>query len=305
MLQPSHSHADDHHADSQSEYCHACGQKLPDRNAGYWGPKKHNRVGIGISIALHIALLAYVLISPSTRIVMKPPPKEGEMVWVAPLAQKPTPKPEKPAKPEPKKPAPVREQRVAKAISKPAPAAPRQEVYVPPVQAPMKTITPVQEEDMQARVEAARKRRAQDNPQPQQAEPEETEAQRANRVARANIMGAQGRNAAGERDETGGVFQVVNRTSLSADFKFRGWNTNFKRQWLQQYHVEVGAAPDIETAVVRKMIEVIRKEKPGEFPWDSQRLGKVITMNADVRYQAELEAFLLKEIFPEYRRARG
>ena len=302
MLQPSPSPADDHHAHSHDEYCHACGQKLPDRNAGYWGPKKHNRVGVGISIALHIALLAYVLFAPSTRIVLKPPAKEGEMVWVAPLAEKPAPKPA--PKPEPRKPEPVREQRVAKAVSKPAPAAPRQEVYVPPVQAPMQTITPVQEEDMQARVEAARKRRAQENPQPQ-AEPEETEAQRAARVARANIMGAQGRNAAGERDETGGVFEVLNRTSLSADFKFRGWNTNFKRQWLQQYHVELGSAPDIETAVVRKMIDVIRKEKPGEFPWDSRRLGKVITMNADVRYQAELEAFLLKEIFPEYRRGRG
>lgn len=308
MLQSSPSPADHHHAGSHAEYCHACGQKLPDRHAGYWGPKKHNRVGVGISIALHVALLAYVLFSPSTRIVLKPPAKAGEMVWVAPLAEKPAPKPvPKPeSKPEPRKPEPVREQRVAKAVSKPAPAPAkqRQEVYVPPVQAPMQTITPVQEEDMQARVEAARKRRAQENPQPQ-AEPEESEAQRAARVARANIMGAQGRNAAGERDETGGVFQVLNRTSLSADFKFRGWNTNFKRQWLQQYHVEVGSEPDIETAVVRKMIEVIRKEKPGEFEWDSQRLGRTVKMNAAKPYQAELEAFLLQEIFPGYRRARG
>ncbi|MBY0238788.1 MAG: hypothetical protein K2X55_05695 [Burkholderiaceae bacterium] len=276
---------------------------MPDRKAGYWGPKKHNRVGVGISIALHVALLAYVLFSPSTRIVLKPPAKEGEMVWVAPLAEKPKSKPA--PKPEPTKSEPVRQQRVAKAVSKPAPAAPRQEVYVPPVQAPMQTITPVQEEDMQARVEAARKRRAQENPQPQQAEPEESEAQRASRVARANIMGAQGRNAAGEREETGGVFQILNRTSLSADFKFRGWNTNFKRQWLQQYHVEVGADPDIETAIVRKMIEVIRKEKPGEFEWDSQRLGRTVKMNASKPFQAELEAFLMKEMFPEYRRARG
>lgn len=303
MLQFSPSPADDHHAHSHDEYCHACGQKLPDRKAGYWGPKKHNRVGVGISIALHVALLAYVLFSPSTRIVLKPPAKEGEMVWVAPLAEKPKSKPA--PKPEPKKTEPVREQRVAKVVSKPAPAAARQEVYVPPVQAPMQTITPVQEEDMQARVEAARKRRAQENPQPQQAEPEESEAQRASRVARANIMGAQGRNAAGEREETGGVFQILNRTSLSADFKFRGWNTNFKRQWLQQYHVEVGADPDIETAIVRKMIEVIRKEKPGEFEWDSQRLGRTIKMNASKPFQAELEAFLMKEMFPEYRRARG
>jgi hypothetical protein len=299
LFQLSHSHTDDHH-----EYCQACGQRLPEPG-GYWGKKKPNRVGVGISIALHVLLLAYVLFSPNTHIVLKPPAKEGEMVWVAPLAQKPAPKPEKPARPEPKKPEPVPQQRLAKTNPKPAPSPPQQPVFVPPVQAPMKTITPVQEEDMQARVEAARKRRAQENPQPQQAEPEETEAQRAARVARANIMGAQGRNAAGERDETGGVFQVVNRTSLSADFKFRGWNTNFKRQWLQQYHVEVGMDPDIETAVVRKMIEVIRKEKPGEFEWDSHRLGRTVTMNAGKQYQAELESFLLKEIFPEYRRARG
>ena len=49
------------------------------------------------------------------------------------------------------------------------------------------------------------------------------------------------------------------------------------------------------------MIELIRKEKTGDFEWDSHRLGKVITMSARVKDTAELQAFLMKEMFPEYR----
>lgn len=301
MFQFSHTHGADH----SHEYCEACGQRLPPPGSygygSYGGPSRHKRIGIGISIALHLLIVLYYLFSPQDKISLKPPAKEGEMVWVAPLKDKPAPK----AKPEPKKtevakaqPQPRRE---SKAVAKKA-APPKLETYVPPVQATMKPPpTPAVEEDMMARVEAARKRRADANPQPAQ-EPQESEADRANRIARANIMGAMGRNAAGEREDTGGIFSIINKTGLSADIKFRGWNTNFKRQWSQQVHVELGADPDIETAIVRRMIELIRKEKPGEFQWESHRLGKVITMNAAKPYQAELEAFLLKEFFPNYRR---
>lgn len=296
LFQSSHTHAGEH----AHEYCEACGQKLPRHDGyGYGGPRKHNRIGIGISIALHLLIVAYYLFHPKDKITIKPPAKEGEMVWVAPLKDKPAPK----AKPEPKKtevakaaPQPRRESKVVSKTAKP-----KLETFVPPVQATMKPPTPAPEEDMMARVEAARKRRADANPQPQ-AEPQESENDRANRIARANIMGAQGRNAAGERDETGGIFSIVNKSGLSADIKFRGWNTNFKRNWSQQVHVELGTDIDIETAIVRRMIDLIRKEKPGEFQWESHRLGKVITMNAGKPYQAELEAFLLKEFFPNYRR---
>jgi hypothetical protein len=85
------------------------------------------------------------------------------------------------------------------------------------------------------------------------------------------------------------------------DLKFRGWNPNFKRRWLTSVTVEQGSDPDIETAVVRKMIELIRREKTGDFEWDSHRLGKVITMSAREKDTAELQAFLMKEMFPEYR----
>lgn len=299
LFQFSHSHAD------PTEYCEACGQRLPPQGGhgygyGYDGPSRHKRIGIGISIFLHLLIVGYYLFHPKEKIVIKPPAKEGQMVWVAPLKDKPTPKPT--PKPQPKKSEPAKAtaqpRRESKAIAKVAP--PKLETYVPPVQATMKP-PPVVEEDLQARVEAARKRRAEANPQPQ-AESQESENDRANRIARANIMGAQGRNAAGEREDTGGIFSIVNKSSLSADIKFRGWNTNFKRQWSQQVHVELGTDIDIETAIVRKMIELIRKEKPGDFQWESHRLGRVVPMNAGVQYQGELEAFLLKEFFPDYRR---
>ena len=93
-----------------------------------------------------------------------------------------------------------------------------------------------------------------------------------------------------------------NKTFHSADLKFRGWNPNFKRRWLQQLTVEKGAEVDVETAIVKKMIELIRKEKTGDFEWDSHRLQRVVTMSARPQDTAELQAFLFKEMFPEYRR---
>jgi hypothetical protein len=97
------------------------------------------------------------------------------------------------------------------------------------------------------------------------------------------------------------VFQV-DKSFHSAEVKFRGWNTNFKRNWLQQIHVEQGGEPDIETAVVKEMIKIIRKEKQGDFQWESRRLGKVVTLSARPEDEKELAAFLLKEMFPEYTR---
>ncbi|SFU95912.1 hypothetical protein [Pseudoduganella namucuonensis] len=296
MFQFSHSHSGDH------EYCEACGQRLPRDGYGYGGPKKHNRAGIAVSILVHVLVLVYALFMPKEKITLKPPAKEGELVYISPLPKSkpaPTPKPKLETKPIEAARAKPQPRRDSRAITKAAP--PKLETFVPPVQATMQPPTPVQEEDMQARVEAARKRRADANPQPQQ-EPQESDNDRALRVARANIMGAQGRNAAGEREDTGGVFSIINKSSLSADIKFRGFSANFKRQWSQQVHVELGSELDIETAIVKRMIELIRKEKPGEFQWESHRLGRVVPMNAGRQYQAELEAFLLKEFFPNYRR---
>jgi hypothetical protein len=155
-----------------------------------------------------------------------------------------------------------------------------------------------QEVDMQAYIEARRKQRGARTPS--DAPVEESDDARGMRNALNNIAAV---NARGQDDsnENGGVFSVTNQTFSSATLKFRGWNPNFKRRWLTQMNVELGGERDIETAIVKKMIELIRKERKGDFPWDSHRLQKVVTMSARPEDTAELQAFLYKEMFPNYK----
>jgi hypothetical protein len=172
---------------------------------------------------------------------------------------------------------------------KPKPQPPKEEAKAPP-----------QEVDMQAYIEAQRKRRG---APAQTDQAEETEAARGTRNALANIAAINGRGGQ-DPNETGGVFSVNNKTFNSADLKFRGWNPNFKRRWLTAVSVERGSEPDIETAIVKKMIELIRKEKTGDFEWDSHRLNRVVTLSARPQDTQELMNFLYKEMFPEYKPPR-
>ncbi|HEV7815341.1 MAG TPA: hypothetical protein VGP06_09625 [Janthinobacterium sp.] len=227
-----------------------------------------------------------------------PPARENAMVYVAPMTV--TPKPQsQPPKPQVAKVPPPPRQKTAVAKVQP-PTRPKLETFVPPVVAPTRVLPPPPTEDMASLVEQRRKQRA--DSQPQNSQPaEESEADRAMRVAKANIAGAQGKNSGDDRNDSGGVFSITNQTYHSADVKFRGWNGNFKRRWLQQVTVEQGSEIDLETAIVKKMIELIRKEKPGDFIWESQRLGRNVPLSARPEDQKELEAFLLKEFFPNYR----
>jgi hypothetical protein len=129
---------------------------------------------------------------------------------------------------------------------------------------------------------------------------EESEAARGTRNALANIAAVNNRGR-DDANQSGGIFSISNKTFHSMDLKFRGWNPSFKRRWLTSVTVEQGSEPDVETAVVKKMIELIRREKTGDFEWDSHRLGRVVTMSARPQDTAELQAFLMKEMFPEYR----
>ncbi|WP_235922939.1 hypothetical protein [Rugamonas aquatica] len=269
-----------------------------ERYAAWDRKSQSNRVGIGISIALHLIGVLYYFLAPAPERKHAAPPKGGVMVYIAPLPEK-----KNPNKPQPKK------TEVAKASKPPppkqvatrdTPAAirPKLETYVPPVQA---TMTPPPEQDMSEMIAKRRAAREANNPQPAPPAPAESDAERSLRIAKANIAGAQGRSGGADKDDTGGIFSV-DKSYHSADVKFRGWNTNFKRNWTQQLHVEQGAEPDIETAVVKEMIKVIRKEKTGDFPWESRRLGKVVIMSARKEDEKDLIAFLLKEMFPEYTR---
>src|SRR4051812_12586325 len=104
-------------------------------------------------------------------------------------------------------------------------------------------MTPPPEQDMAEMIAKRRAARAANNPQPAPPTPVESENDRAMRIAKGNIAGAQGRSGGADKDDTGGIFSV-NKSFHSADVKFRGWNTNFKRNWTQELHVEQGAERD-------------------------------------------------------------
>ena len=254
-------------------------------------------MGLAITLLLHLLLVAIYLLQPNPE-RHAPPPAGATMVYIAPLPQgKPKPKkqPQQQAPKKAPKTPPVQVKRLPNTITLPN----EKPVKVVEVDAKPVTTPPPPEMDMQAYIDARRKARG--ATEPSEAVAEESENARANRIAMANIASANGRSRGDDRNETGGVFTLSHQTFNSAELKFRGWNPNFKRRWLQQLTVERGSEIDIETAIVKKMIELIRKEKTGDFEWDSHRLQRVVKMSARVQDTAELHAFLFKEMFPEYR----
>ncbi|MEH6436418.1 hypothetical protein [Massilia sp. DD77] len=298
-----------HTYDEDSDVCAHCGQPLSSRPAPTYGRQGPNRLGLAGTIGLHLLLIALYLFKPESEDKKARPAaeRESEVVYVAPLQQpKPAPRQQAPKpvpKPSPNKNAPrpkperIEVQRLPDTITLPDE---KPEEVAKPTPQPRTEAPP--EMDMAAAIEARRKQRGatsgSDTPS------EESEAARGQARALANIAAINGRGR-DDRNETGGIFSVSNKTFHSMDLRFRGWNPNFKRRWLTQVTVEQGSEPDVETAVVKKMIELIRREKTGDFEWDSHRLGRVVKLSARPQDTEELMQFLYKEMFPEYKPPRG
>jgi hypothetical protein len=295
-----------HHTHTDDDICALCGQALPGVGVSEYGRRKTSRTGIAVTVLLHLLLIGIYFLQPN-RERHAPPPAGAPMVYITPLPQgqpKKTPPQQQAPKKAPKSkptPKPVNVKRLPNTITLPDDKPPPVQVVEQAPPTPAKS-TPPPEMDMQAYVEARRKARGAKDPS--EAPGEESENARANRIAMANIASANGRSRGDDNNESGGVFSITNKTFNRADVKFRGWNPTFKRRWLQQVTVEQGTERDIETAIVNKMIELIRKEKTGDFDWDSHRLQRVIKMSARPQDTAELQAFLFKEMFPEYKPPR-
>ena len=284
--------------ETEDEYCAHCGQHLP---AGHghlpsYGDQRVNRTGIAITVLLHLVLVLLYLFHPQKEKTAAPP-SGGEIAYIAPLPGKPKQKdlPQavaKPVKQKPSKPTVAKITRLPNTITLP------NEKPVEVVEEPPKEVKIAPEMDMADYIAAKRRARGKDSSQ-QQGEPSEAERGMSNALA--NIAAANGRSRGEDKNETGGVFSVTGKSFSTAELKFRGWNPNFKRRWLQQVTVELGGEIDIETAIVKKMVELIRKEKTGDFEWDSHRLQRVVSMSARVQDTEQLQEFLFKEMFPEYR----
>lgn len=269
---------------------------LPDAAAaptpmhGY-GDRRVNGSGLAVTVALHLLLLAAFLLRPH---VVKQPaaPSGGAVTYVAPVAPKPKPKPRPEVLPSPpRKAAP---QRVEVARLPDTITLPDEQPLPPPEPEPPKPekVEPLQ--DMAAMIEARRRARGQVE-QPA----EESEAQRADRIARANIADANGRTHNGEPIGIG----VTSMSFSTAQVRFEIPGERGRRPRLLQLTVDLGAEQDIETAVVNAMTAIIQRSWKDIVVFHLARDRKV-TMSTRLEHTAELKAFLMKEHFPDYRPAR-
>lgn len=96
---------------------------------------------------------------------------------------------------------------------------------------------------------------------------------------------------------TNGVFQIISVGIRMGKFSFRGWTKDFSNSRRELIEVEAGPNGDIERAIVRRMIELIRKYYQGDFNWESQRLNRVIILSARIEDNSGLEDFLMREFF--------
>ena len=151
---------------------------------------------------------------------------------------------------------------------------------------------------MMAMIEAARARRraAEEAAQRYNAEMRAQENPSGGDAAGANL--ARNLQSLAGRGGTSGVFQILQKGHRSGQFAFRGWTTGGGRgDWKEVIEVDAGPQGDIELAMVRKMIELIRQHYQGNFNWESYRLGRVIVLSARLEDSAGLETFLMREFF--------
>lgn len=159
------------------------------------------------------------------------------------------------------------------------------------------------EDDFSARLAARQRQRAAAETQERAQQeargtPEQQDNERGKQIALANIA-SQLRSAGLERDDTNGLFQLQHVGPHHAEFLFRGWKKEARRNWSQQLDVEQGTETTIRIAVVKKMIEIIRQYTQADFTWESRRLGKQIHLSARLEDALGLQQFLLREFFPD------
>ena len=166
----------------------------------------------------------------------------------------------------------------------------------------------VPEEDFSARLANRQRQRAEAETQERAQQtargtPEQQDNARGKEIALANIA-SQLRSAGLEKDDAGGLFQLQHVGPHHAEFLFRGWKKEARRNWSQQVDVEQGTEADIRIAVVKKMIDIIRQHTQADFTWNSHRLGQQIHLSARPEDAIGLQQFLLREFFPDFSDSR-
>lgn len=256
----------------------------------------NRKAGIAVVVSLLVHMLALLLLSRFDLLNQHPPSPQDQTLDVQlsprrqvataappqeirqPVQPKPAPTPK--IKPVPA-PRPVPPPDIASTPIVPPPAPVPKSPSVPPKPTP---VDPGQYTDMAAYVNAARERR---------------------RLAGedADIRNEEARKQPEEPKRTpppsgtSGVFSIIRMDSRSATFAFRGWKNELSYSHREVYEVQAGSDGDVQRALIRKMIEIIRRYYTGDFNWDSPRMGRVVVLSARLQDNDGLEDFLLLEFF--------
>ena len=249
---------------------------------------RNTSIAIVISLIIHAVILFFVLpqlIKPNS---VFPPPQALTITLNKPQPQKnsePETKPESP-KPEPK------HQKIVKKVTPPVMATQKpqsnNQFQVPTKQPEPPKPTPAdQPVDMMALVNANRQRRQSEEQSATAKERGTPNEDQRDAVIKRNLA----------QEGTNGIFQVRDVGLHTAQLSFKGWKNNYNNARLEIFDVQAKPGETIELAIVRKMIVIIRKDYSGDFEWESQRLGHSITKSARIEDTAELEQFLMREMF--------
>lgn len=98
-------------------------------------------------------------------------------------------------------------------------------------------------------------------------------------------------------DGTNGIFEIRELGLHTAQFSFKGWKTNVNTARLEIIDVKVPDGADARREVIKKMIEIIRREYSGDFNWESRRLNRMLVLSARQQDNDALEDFLMTEFF--------
>lgn len=265
-------------------------------------------VALGLSLLAHLAalfvwwpdLFPKDKNAPSTggmgnsmrvMIVPPPPPPAAAASRAAPPAPDDLPAP-------PRAPRPVRASRPPPVMARNAPVPPTVSAAPPALPpTPQNSPQPAPVADLSAMIEARRRARAQDSPNAAPPSPVEDENARKDRIVAANMGTIRAPTLGNDPRRGGGIFEIRRVGVFDAQFLFYGWNKDVSRQMSQLIDVKLGDNPNMQIAVVRKMIAIIREHEKEDFTWQSPRLTRIVTLSARTADNAGLEEFFMREFF--------
>ncbi len=252
--------------------------------------EKHSRrrqsLGIVLSLLAHVILLIFILQHSNMPKGAQPASRSGTLVMLSEPSHKAS-VPKKMARSHHRKTAPPVKKPRVNPVAITEPPQPSEQEPAPVVETP-----PM---DMMAMINAKREARRRANPDSANAD-ESAHEPTPEEMAANNIRSEQDRRL-GRPTGTNGVFEILHKGPRMAEFSFLGWRDDARHNWRQVIEVDAGPTGDVELAIVRRMIQLIRTHYQGNFNWDSRRLGRVIVLSARPEDNAQLENFLMQEFF--------